>query len=783
MSRWSATPLDGRTMHMVGIGGAGVSGLAQLCRAWGADVSGCDSADSTYARLVRSHGVSTMVGHDPEHLREGMELIVSSAIDSSNPELERARTLGLDVRLRGDLLGELTRLRRTVVVAGAHGKSTTTAMVSHAAIACGLDPSVVLGAMMDGLAGSDGQANVRVGRGPWLVVEGDESDRTLLGLAAEVAVVTNIERDHHHTFATEEDVDRLFADWISSLQPDVVLVAGPGERLDALAGVAAADGRRVVRFGDDAEELAALEARLPVPGRHNALNASAALRALEVMGADPEACVDALSTFPGIGRRLERLGSARGVQVVDDYAHHPTEVAATVEAARQISPRGQVGIIFQPHLFSRTRELHREFAMALAAADAVWLLPVYGAREAPEPGVGSGLIATELERTRPGVFRGLLEIDPGRPVTGELATITAGVESGDVLVTMGAGNVTELAPRLVNELAGGAGPGDAGAGGRGGSTPPPPSWIEHDVPLGRFTTIGTGGPARWLAKAASDEQLEEALAWARDAGIPFALLGLGSNSLIVDEGFDGLAIKLVGELAAIGIDADDARITCGGGASLAAIVRRCRDLGLTGCEFACAIPGTAGGAVKMNAGAYGGEMSDVLVEARVVTADGVRTVAASDLAMTYRHTNLGWHEVVSRVVMQLSHADPEVVTATVKQMQGRRSAAQPRAARTFGSVFQNPTPPARSAPAAAGAGALIEAAGLKGHVIGGACISPKHGNFIENTGDATTADIIELIMLARERVHADSGITLHTEVHLLDRTGYRPLFDDRALVR
>ena len=302
-------PLQGRRFHLLGIGGAGVSALAMTCRAWGARVDGCDQANSTYADLVRDAGIEVRLGHAASHVAAGVEVVASSALPTDHPELVRARELGCRVVLRGELLGELTRLRpETVVVAGAHGKSTTTGMLAHAAVALGLDPAAALGATMPGLGPGGVATNVLTGRGPFLV-EGDESDRTLLRLTPRVAIVTNIERDHHHTFASDEEVEELFAEWVRTQAPDV-LVAGPGRALDRL--VRHATHGSVVRFGDDEAELERIGARLAVPGRHNALNALAALRALQALPSaahlDDDAILDALAGFTGVGRCSESAG-------------------------------------------------------------------------------------------------------------------------------------------------------------------------------------------------------------------------------------------------------------------------------------------------------------------------------------------------------------------------------------------------------------------------------------------------------------------------------------------
>jgi UDP-N-acetylmuramate dehydrogenase len=286
----------------------------------------------------------------------------------------------------------------------------------------------------------------------------------------------------------------------------------------------------------------------------------------------------------------------------------------------------------------------------------------------------------------------------------------------------------------------------------------PPPAVEADAPLARLTTIGTGGPARFLARPTSAAELETILAWADAEGLDVAVIGLGSNLLVADQGYDGVALHLEGELAAIEIDGSSVR--CGGGASLAAVVRRCTEAALSGIEFGCAIPGTVGGAVRMNAGAYGSEIRDVLRSADVVSAGGARSGGPAELELSYRHSNVQGSEVVAQAVLALEPGDRDEIRARVRDMQRRRSESQPRKARTFGSVFKNPDE-------GPGAGALIEACGLKGHVIGGACISSVHANFIENTGQATSADVAALVSLARNCVRERFQVDLQHEVELL----------------
>ncbi len=285
-----------------------------------------------------------------------------------------------------------------------------------------------------------------------------------------------------------------------------------------------------------------------------------------------------------------------------------------------------------------------------------------------------------------------------------------------------------------------------------------PHGVAADVPLSRFTTIGTGGPARYLGQPEDEDALVAMLRWAAADGLPLAVIGLGSNLLPADTGFDGLVLRLEAALAAIEVTETGAVL--GGGASLAAVVRKVGDAGLAGFEFACAIPGTVGGAVRMNAGAYGSEMRDVLVHARISSADGVRTATPEALGMRYRHSDLAPGEIVTGAEIRLTADEPTAIRARVREMQDRRSAAQPRKARTFGSVFKNPDGDRTS-------GQILEACGMKGYRVGGARISEKHANFIENADDATSADVVAVMVEARRRAKEQFGVALEHEVQLL----------------
>ncbi len=293
--------------------------------------------------------------------------------------------------------------------------------------------------------------------------------------------------------------------------------------------------------------------------------------------------------------------------------------------------------------------------------------------------------------------------------------------------------------------------------------------LERDVPLARFTTIGTGGPARWFSSPESVDELVDLLAWAAERGLSVSPVGLGSNLLVADEGFEGLSVRLAGALASATVE--DGALIAGGGAPLAVCLHRARAAGLGGLEFACAIPGTVGGAVRMNAGAYGAEIATVLGRALVADAGGARWLTPSELGLRYRRSGLGRGQVVARAEFRLEPRPPGEIKAAVARMQSARKAAQPTNKRTFGSVFKNPEHELT-------AGRMLEACGLRGHAIGGAMISPKHANFIENAGGAKSADALALIAEARRRALARFGVRLEPEVQLLGPIDVPPLAGD-----
>jgi UDP-N-acetylmuramate--alanine ligase len=454
-------PFAGRALHFIGIGGAGMSGLALVAAQLGASVTGSDQAESAYCERLRAAGIEPVIGHDASNVPDGAEAVVSTAIPEENPELAVARQAGARVLHRGDLLGELSRMKRTIAVSGTHGKTTTASMAALALMETGREPAFVIGGELRA-AGT----NAAWGAGEWAVIEADESDRSFLKLGRDVAVVTNIELDHHSTYSRLSELEDAFAEFtrpaaVRVLGPDVEL-PGEGEPVtfgiesgalraeDVTLGAGSSRFRVAAGAGDggaraDAGSGGAVEVELTVPGEHNVLNALAALAALRAAGVPAEEAAPALAKFTGAGRRFEHHGRTKtGAEVYDDYAHHPTEVRATLEGARTLEPRRLVAA-FQPHLYSRTKMLAREFGRALALADLVVVLDVYRARERPEdfPGVSGYLIAeTTADAAGGRPVWWLPQLDEAeQQLRGELG-------EGDLLVTIGAGNVDALAVRL-----------------------------------------------------------------------------------------------------------------------------------------------------------------------------------------------------------------------------------------------------------------------------------------------------------------------------------------------
>lgn len=448
---------DPRPIHFVGIAGAGMRALAELLARRGIAVTGCDAHPGSIDDL-HALGIQVVKGHSPDHVDGARELIVTSAMNKNHPEIVRARELGVPVTRRAEALGRAVAGGKVVGIAGTHGKTTTTVMTTAVLAAAGLKPTGIAGGRV-----AEWKGNLRYESDDLFVVEADEYDRSFLTLSPDVAVVTNIEADHLDIYRDLDDIHATFAHFVHGAAAIVLCDDDAGAR--SLAVPASAE---VIRYGlksRDARLVAADirsnglqttfsvaydgdalgEVALRVPGNHNVQNALAAIGVGLSLGLTLDAMRSGLGQFAGVDRRFQRLYDIVGVTIVDDYAHHPTEIAATLQAARASYPGRRIVAAFQPHLFSRTRDFAREFGLALAAADGVFLTEIYPAREQPIPGVTSELVATSVK-------------EAGRPVNwqgsrGDLAAaLNEFVRDGDVVITIGAGDITQTGPELKRHL-------------------------------------------------------------------------------------------------------------------------------------------------------------------------------------------------------------------------------------------------------------------------------------------------------------------------------------------
>lgn len=452
---------DFKKLHFIGIGGAGMSGIAQVFHNLGYQVSGSDLKRSRYTRMLEEIDIPVAFGHEPDNLGSPEAVVVSTAIPDSNPELTAAGERGIPVFQRAQMLSRLMDMKRGIAVAGTHGKTTTTSMIAHSMESLGLKPSYVVGGELN-----DVGSNARAGEGEWLVAEADESDGSLLYLHPEIAVITNVELDHHSHYACLDEVKDVFRRFIASLPSGGALVIWDDKDLKELA---AAAGARVITYGteDSADyRLSDITSKrnrtsyklihpgsshpvdidLMVPGTHNVLNSLATVAVLDLAGIPPEKTAPALAKFTGAARRFQIKGEIDGITVVDDYAHHPTEIEATLKAARHGGWQ-RVIAAFQPHLFSRTRYLHDEFGRALNLCDMAIVTEVYGAREEPEPGISGKLVVDSALKCNPGGR--FAYIPKPRDV---VPLLLQELRAGDLFITLGAGDIFKVGEELLAAL-------------------------------------------------------------------------------------------------------------------------------------------------------------------------------------------------------------------------------------------------------------------------------------------------------------------------------------------
>ena len=754
-----------RRIHVVAAGGAGMSGIATVLAQQGHTVTGSDQADGAALERLREQGVDVHVGHDAAHVGDAELVVISTAVTDDNPEVVAARSRGIEVLRRIDLLPALARRQPFVSVSGTHGKTTTTSMLATALVGAGEDPGYLIGAPVPVLGGAAAH-----GDGRWFVLEADESDGSFLAGPRAAALVTNIEADHLEFWGGWDELVAGFERFLVETDgPTVVCADDPvaaavGRTVGAATyGVSAGATHRItdLELGSDGATFTfrtpsgAVEVAVAVPGLHNALNAAGALAVAEQLGVDLNAATAALARYSGVARRFERRGRRGGIDFVDDYAHLPTEVRAALSAGRS-GDWERVVATFQPHRYSRTQALWNEFADAFVDADVLVLTEIYPAGESPRPGVGGALLVEAVTSAHPAS-----DVRWAPTLEDAAALLADELRPGDLCMSIGAGDVTTLSDLVLDRL------------------PPEPALpdlaaldaaleflgdrLRHDEPLGPLSTYRVGGrAARFVEVADPDELAAVAAALASlDTPVPTLVVGRGSNLLVSDAGFDGLALQLGAAFATAElVDGDPTLLRAGGAASLPVVARRSVAAGLSGFEWAVGVPGSIGGAVRMNAGGHGSDMSEVLDRVRVIdlaTGEDV-SMGLAALDLSYRHSSITASQVVVEADLRLGAGDVAEGERQLNEIVRWRRANQP-GGHNAGSVFANPEGDS--------SGRLIDAAGCKGLRIGTAEVSTKHANFIQADDDGSADDVHALMVEVARRVHEHSGVRLRAETVLV----------------
>ncbi len=758
-----------RHCHLVGVGGAGMTPLAMLLAQRGWSVSGEDDGLTPAARcwLERSGVALREVGSVPP----GTDLLVhSSAIAPSHPARVRALEFGLPQVRRGELLAELLRDRKLIAVVGAHGKTTTTALLVTALRRAGFGAGWLLG----GLFQDDSIPPAAADSNGWVVAEVDESDGTIDRFSPEITVATNLDWDHPDHYRRIGDLEATFAALFARTARAIFI--NPACALSARLA-ARGSGAAVRRFGFDGEfavrivgmvdgrqvlDLAPAfglpRARVRAGGDFNALNAAAALAVCVHLGVPLEA--DLLADYVGVKRRQAILYQSAGLTVIEDYAHHPTEIAALLGGMRRL-PHQRLVVAFQPHRFSRTARFKADFAKALVAADELHLLDVYAAGEQPIAGGTTADIYSEIVQLGAGTRVFYLPGDRA----GFLRLLRENVREGDLVLFVGAGDIdrcgVDFVGAIEHERARSAQWADCLRALRGRLAPE--TRLLENEPLAAKTTMRVGGPARYYAEPANEADLSSLLRETDARGLPVLLLGRGSNLLVPDDGVDALVVRLAGREWQRFELRPDGCVEAGAGLRLKELCGLVAARGLRGFEFLEGIPGTLGGALRMNAGAMGGWMFDLVEAVRLVRRDGTLcTLRRDELHVAYRDCRELVDSVAVGAVLRPAEAGVPSgeIQASIAVYQSRRHASQPRDP-SAGCMFKNPPDDS--------AGRLIDALGLKGERVGDAEVSAVHANFIVNRGRATAADVIALMRRVRERVKSARGIELEPEVLLYGR--------------
>ena len=742
-------------IHLLGVAGSGMSGLAALLLEMGHHVSGSDRVTSVEIERLQGLGLEFSSPHSREAV-SGVEAVVySSAIRADNVALVEAERIGVPCLRRAECLAAILHTRKGVLVAGTHGKTTTSAMCAHVLNNGGAAVSHYVGAEIPVLG-----ANAHWDEGSeYLVAEGDESDGTLELYRPTYAVVLNIEEEHLDYYEGLQEIVGVFRRLLEQTSGKVIycredpvahelcknyeggLSYGWSDADYTAANVV--EGRGVIAFTvvRRGEEMGRVE--LGIPGRHNVLNALAAIALADDLQVDFSHVTRALSSFAGAKRRFESVYLSPRFHVIDDYGHHPTEIAATLQTARSLEPN-RIVALFQPHRYSRTERLAAEFGKALQAADLVFVTGIYAASESPIEGISGMTIFEAVEQ------QGSTKCVYHEDLSTVHHVVGNALKAGDLLLTLGAGNVHEAGKRiseglqLIDVLKG--------------------DFAESDLEIKlyesmrRHTTMLVGGPAQFWIEPRTLSALVGAVKFFKQRGVPVRVVGRGSNLLVRDGGIRGAVIHpSKGEFGEIGVRGD--LLTAGSGVRFKKVASFAEEAGLGDFAWMEGIPGNVGGGLRMNAGAMGWETFDQVVSVTFLDEDGeIRTRSREEIEAHYRNVPELHQNYALKAVFRGAVSGKDEIREKMVESKNHRRQSQPLAA-SAGCIFKNPE--------SVGAGKLIDELGLKGRKVGMAEVSHEHGNFIVNRGKADADDVLQLIEEIRIEVKEQRGIDLETEIQIV----------------
>jgi len=746
-------------IHLVGVAGSGMSGIAALLIELGHTVSGSDKVSTIETARLQRLGLRFREQHRPEDADSTDLIVFSSAIRSDNPILVTARDSGKPMVRRAEALAAIMRSKRGIIIAGMHGKTTTSAMTAHVLREGALHPSHYVGAEIP-ILGTNAHWDPR---GAYFVAEGDESDGTIALFQPEHTLILNIEEEHLDFYGDLDAIEKVFVQLITQTTGKVFyniddenaarlcrsltcgISYGFGETADYRAvDIQLKDFASTFRVNHQGQQLG--EAVLNVPGQHNVHNALGVIALASELGVPFEKIAKSLAKFEHARRRFEIKYDSPRFLLVDDYGHHPTEIRATLETARSVG-RKRVLTMFQPHRYSRTKALRKEFGRAFDGADRVVVTDVYGSSEVPIPGVTGEMIADEI------AAHGHRDISYEPRLEWVHRAVGNMLQSGDLVLSLGAGNIHEQLSALAADLV--IAEKLKESVGEDGE-------VRLYEPLSKHTTLRVGGPAQFWVEPRNEKAFAGLIRCCRDENLPLFVMGRGSNLLVRDGGVRGVVVHpRGGDFDKIEING--AEITAGAGAKLREVAYAGKTAGIGGLEWLEGIPGTVGGGLRMNAGAMGAETFENVVRVRYLDANGeAHTKTRDELEVFYRNFPLLKKNFAVSAVFRGQPAPLEEIVRKLEASQEKRRASQP-AAKSAGCIFKNPD----SCPA----GKLVEELGLKNSRVGKARVSEVHGNFIVNDGGATAAEMLELIDKIKATARVKRGIELETEVQIVGEPG------------